>query len=72
MLTLMFNTSVLGIENKGVGIFAGAADNGMAPPSSVPEGEHGTERESGARVSKSEIKSQRKSKWRRANNFHVN
>lgn len=49
-----------------------AADNGMAPPSSVPEGEHGTGRESGARVSKSEIKSQRKSKWRRANNFHVN
>lgn len=34
----MFNASVLWLENAGGGILTGAADNGMAPPSSVPKG----------------------------------
>lgn len=35
---LMFNASVSRLQDACGGICAGAADNGMAPPSSVPTG----------------------------------
>lgn len=55
----MFNASVLWLENACGGIFAGTADNAMAPPSFVPTRNMAQrEKEPGAR--KSEIKTQRK------------
>lgn len=60
LLTLMFNASVLRLEDARGGISAGAADNGMAPPSSVPTGNM-AQRERVPRARESEIKTQRKS-----------
>lgn len=48
------------LENASGGIFAGAADNGMAPPSSVPTGNMAQrEKELRERERKSEIKTEK-------------
>lgn len=55
----MFNASVLWLHNACGGISAGAADNGMAPPSSVPTGkmaQRERERESEIKTEKVGVK----------------
>lgn len=71
-LTLMFNGSTLWLENSDGGIFSGTADNKMEQPLSVPKRITTRRERKEPRVRGSEIKTQRKSEWRRANSFGVN